>query len=72
MPSSVAIWDWVMLPKNRSSRIFFSRGGSCSSRGFSDSRYSTPSSASSTIPSESETAGASSSPESGASSETVE
>ena len=31
-----------MLPKNRSGRIFFSRGGSRSSSGFSDSRYSTP------------------------------
>src|ERR1700733_5744930 len=72
MPSSAAICDWVMLPKNRSSRIFFSRGGSRSSSGFSDSRYSTPSRASSTMPSESATAGASSSPESGASSETVE
>src|SRR5450432_3434455 len=72
MPSSAAIWDWVMFPKKRSSRIFFSRGGSRSSRGFRDSRYSTPSSASSIMPSESATAGASSSPESGASSETVE
>src|SRR5580692_4880320 len=72
MPSSAAICDWVMFPKNRSSRIFFSRGGSRSSRGFRDSRYSTPSRASSIMPSESATAGASSSPESGASRETVE
>src|ERR1700730_3228117 len=72
MPSSAAICDWVMFPKNRSSRILFSRGGSLSSSGLRDSRYSTPSSASSIIPRESATAGASSSPESGASRETVE
>ncbi len=72
MPSSLAIWDWVMFPKNRSSRIRFSRDGNCSSNGFSDSRYSTPSRASSSMPRDSATAGASSSPESGASRETVE
>src|ERR1700739_2969268 len=72
MPSSAAICDWVMFPKKRNSRIFFSRGGSRSSSGFRDSLYSTPSRASSIMPSESATAGASSSPESGASREPVE
>ena len=35
------IWDWVMPPKKRSMRIFFSRGASLSSSGLRDSRYST-------------------------------
>src|SRR3954453_4290678 len=55
MPISAAISDWVMFLKNRSIRIFFSRGGSCSSIGLSDSRYSTPSRPSSSTPSVSAT-----------------
>ncbi len=39
-----------MLPKKRSMRIFFSRAGSFSRSGLSDSRYSTPSRASSIMP----------------------
>ena len=70
MPTSCAICDCVMLPKKRSSRIRFSRGGRSSSSGLSDSRYSTPSSASSSAPRVSATAGDSSSV-SGTSSESV-
>ena len=70
MPSSAAICDWVMFPKNRSSRIRRSRAGSESSSGLSDSRYSTPSSASSSAPSVSATGQRRPSP-SLASSETV-
>ena len=50
MPISSAICDWVMLRKKRSSRICARAAGSWASSGLSDSRYSTPSSASSSMP----------------------
>ena len=57
-----AICDWVRLPKNRSRRIRRSRAGSESSSGLSDSRYSTPSSDTSSAPSVSATDSAVASP----------